>query len=245
MGAVIGGAYACGVDLEKLERLLKTLDLNKLLRLPRTSFLGFVGNTAQEYLFKRRDWRQKDTKITEDVVEFFKVFTSQKDFDVLEIPFAVETVDVDTGEEVILKEGLVARAIAAGVAIPGIHYPVKIDGRFLVDGGLVSKVPVDLAFSLGADCVIGVDVSLPVSRGGVSSIEVLMQAEAIMMKELTQLKLKTLRLEYKERFLLLEPPVDDVKTLLLEKIESPSRAGYQETERKILEIKALIANHGA
>lgn len=241
MGAVIGGAYSCGVDLEKLERLLKTLDLNKLLRLPRTSFLGFVGNTAQEYLFKRRDWRQNDTQITEDVVEFFQVFTQRKSFDQLEMPFAVEAVDVDTGEEVVLQQGLIARAIAAGVAIPGIHYPVKIGERFLVDGGLISKVPVELAFSLGADFVIAVDVSLPITRGGVSSIEVLMQAEAIMMKELNELKLELLKQKYGKRFILLQPPVDDVKTLLLEEIESPSRAGYQKTEEQVPQIQNLIA----
>ncbi|MBI1729425.1 patatin-like phospholipase family protein [Candidatus Acetothermia bacterium] len=240
MGAVIGGAYACGINLHKLELLLKSIDLNKLLRFPRSSLLGLMGNTAQEMLFQGRDWRVKDTERTENLIEFFNLFSQRKAFSELRMPFAIAAVDVDTGEEVVLKNGSVSRALASAIAIPGIHYPVKVDGRFLVDGGVINKVPVELAFALGADVVIAVDVSTPTLRGGVSSVEILMQAESIMMRELNQVKLKSLKDQYGGRYVLLQPSVNDVRTLALGDVETPARAGERETERRIAEIKALV-----
>ncbi len=240
MGAVIGGAYACGIDLDKLERLLKNLDLHKLLRFPRSSLMGLVGNAASEVLFQGRDWRSQDTSRTDALIEFFKIFSQRKAFSDVKIPFAIVSVDVDSGEEIILNSGSIARALASAVAIPGIHYPVKIDDRFLVDGGLLNKVPVDLAFSLGADVVIAVDVSVPMMRGGVSSVEILMQAETIMMRELNRVKLETLKARYGERFIVITPPVDEVKTLALGDVESPARFGERETERSMTHIRRLI-----
>lgn len=243
MGAVIGGAYACGIDLTKLERIIKTLDLNNMLGFPRSSLRGLVGKTASEYLFKRHDWRQHDPESTQALIEFFDVLTQRKTFAELKIRFAVSAVDIDTGEGIVLREGSVSRAIAAGITIPGIHYPVEHQGRFLVDGGLINRVPADVAFSLGADVVIAVDVSAPLIPDATTSVEVLMQAESIMLRELTNLRLALLRERSGERLLVLTPPVKDVKTFSLDEVGPPVRAGEEETERHIGEIKALVARY--
>ncbi len=243
MGAVIGGAYACGVDLTKLERIIKTLDLNRMLRFPKSSLRGLVGNTASEYLLKRRDWRKRDHEGTQALIEFFNVFTQGKSFSELKTCFAVVTVDIDSGEEVVLREGPVARAVAAGIAIPGIHYPVEHRGRFLIDGGLINRVPADVAFSLGADVVLAVNVSAGLASGGVTSVEVLMQAESIVLREMTRLRLMLLTQRVGDRLLLIEPPVEHVKTLSLDKVEPPIRAGEEETSRRMEEIRALIARY--
>lgn len=241
MGAVIGGAYACGVDLEKLERLLKSLDLNRILRFPRNSVRGVIINVASEYLFKRRDWRNKDLEGTKALIEFFNIFSRGKTFSQLPIRFAVVTVDIDTGEEVVLRKGSVARAVAAGVTIPGIHYPVEYQGRFLIDGGLLNLVPADVAFSLGADVVIAVDVSPPLYQGAETSIEVLIQAEAILLHELMRRRLAEVKQRVGSRLLILEPQVKHVNTFSLNELDVPIRAGEQEAEHHIEEIKALIA----
>jgi len=238
MGAVIGGAYACGVDLIKLEQIIKGLDLNKMLHLPKSPLWGLVGNTASE-LFKGRDWRRRDLKSTRAFIEFFDVLSRRQTFSQLKVRFAVTAVDVDTGEGVVLTEGSVSRAVAAGVAIPGIHYPVRWDGRYLVDGGLINKVPADVAFSLGADVVIAVDVSAPLKSGVITSMEVLMQAESIMMRELTRLRLELVRRSHGDRLLILHPPVM-VETLSLSEVDLPIRAGEEEVERRLAEIKALL-----
>ncbi len=240
MGAVIGGAYAGGVDLAKLEEVLKRLDLNKLLGFPHSSVWGVVGNTATE-LFTKRDWRRADPESTQALVEFFELFTRRKTFADLEVPFAVVTADIDTGEEVVLTRGSLGRAMAAGVAIPGIHYPVGIEGRFLVDGGLVNRVPADVAFSLGADLVIAVDVSAELyTREPHSSFEVLLQAESILLRELTRLQLALARERYGARLLILKPAVQHVKALSLEEVEGPARAGEAATEALLPQIRSWI-----
>ncbi len=245
MGAVMGGAYACGVDLGKLEHLLKSLDLNRLLGFPRSSIRGLAVNAATEYLFKRRDWRQRDLESTESVIEFFNVFTQRKSFEELGILFAVMAVDIDTGEEIVIREGPVARAMAAGIVLPGVQYPIKVGERYVVDGGLVNRVPADVAFELGADVVIAVDVSAGLFVPGVvTSLEVLFQAESIMLQELTRLRLELLQERVSERFVVLRPPVDHVKTLSLDEVDLPVRAGAEETERRLAEIQTLVASAG-
>lgn len=240
MGAVIGGAYAGGVDLTKLEAILKRLDLNKLLAFPHSSVWGVVGNTATE-LFTKLDWRRADPESTQALVEFFELFTRRREFADLEIPFAVVTADIDTGEEVVLTQGPLGRALAAGVAIPGIHYPVEIDGRFLVDGGLVNRVPADVAFSLGADLVIAVDVSAELyTEKPHSSFEVLLQAESILLRELTRLQLALVKERYGDRLLILRPPVQHIKSLSLEEIEGPARVGETTTEDLLPEIRSWL-----
>ena len=244
MGAVIGGAFACGVDLAKLERVLKTLDLNKLLGIPDNTFKGvegLVGRTASEYLFKKADWRSVEPAPTQKLFEFFYLFAGDKEFKDLKIQFATVAADIDTGEEVILKEGKVYQAIAASVAVPGIHYPVKLNKRFLVDGGIINKVPVDVAVELGADIVIAVDVSTPLSNKVTTSLDTLIQASAVTAQALTRLKLEQIQQKLGDRLLILRPPIDSVRMLHLKQLDLPIKAGEQEAERYIEQIKALIS----
>jgi len=244
MGAVMGGAFACGVDLDKLERVLKTLDLNRLLGIPDNTLKGvegLVGRTASEYLFKRADWRSVEPVNTKKLFEFFYVFAGDKEFKDLKIPFATVGTDIDTGEEVVLKEGKVYQAIAASVAIPGIHYPVKFDRRFLVDGGIVNKVPIDVAAELGAEIVIAVDVSTPLSSRVETSIDTLVQAAAITAHALTQLKLAQAKRALGDKLLVLRPAIETVRMLHLKQLTLPIKAGEQEAERYLEPIKALLS----
>lgn len=244
MGAVMGGAFACGVDLDKLERVLKTLDLNRLLGIPDNTLKGvegLVGRTASEYLFKKADWRTVEPAHTKKLFEFFYVFAGDKEFKDLKIPFATVAADIDTGEEVILKEGKVYQAVAASVAIPGIHYPVKLGGRFLVDGGIINKIPIDVTVELGADMVIAVDVSTPLSNTVMTSIDTLIQAAAITAQALTCLKLEQVKQKLGNRLLILRPAIDTVRMLHLKQLDVPIKAGEQEAERYIEQIKALIS----
>ena len=76
----------------------------------------------------------------------------------LHLPFAAVAVDVNTGREVILRDGLLVDAIRATISVPGVFVPVTLGPYRLVDGGVLNNVPVDVARQLGADVVIAVDV---------------------------------------------------------------------------------------
>lgn len=80
------------------------------------------------------------------------------DFSTLPIPFACVATDLERGREVVLTNGYLPLAMRATMAIPGFFSPVTIDGRVLVDGGVINNFPTDVARKLGADVVIGVDI---------------------------------------------------------------------------------------
>jgi NTE family protein len=67
--------------------------------------------------------------------------------------------DLANGREIWLKEGSLADAVRASIAMPGLFTPVERNGRLLVDGALVNPVPVSLCRYMGADIVIAVDLA--------------------------------------------------------------------------------------
>lgn len=79
-------------------------------------------------------------------------------FDTLGLPFGCVATDLARGQEIWLREGSVNDAVRASIALPGLFAPVRHDGRWLVDGGLVNPIPVSLARAMGADVVIAVDL---------------------------------------------------------------------------------------
>ena len=83
------------------------------------------------------------------------------DFRQLPIPFACVATDVVTGNEIDMYSGILAECMRTSMAIPGVFSPIKRDSMILVDGGLVNNFPVDVARRMGADIVIGVDVTSP------------------------------------------------------------------------------------
>ncbi len=76
-------------------------------------------------------------------------------------PFRAVATDLENGDEVVLGSGPVYRAVRASISIPGIFEPVRVDGRLLVDGAVVTPLPVRPVRAMGADCVIAVQVPAP------------------------------------------------------------------------------------
>ena len=247
MGAIIGGAYAVGLDLKLLRKVLAELDLNALLHIPRSTFQEVstvAGRIASEMLFKNTNWRQVEGEDAKRLLQFFGLFSRGRAFEDLEVKFAVIAADIDTGEEVVIQEGPLAPAIAASATVPGIHQPFKHGGRFLVDGGIVNKIPADVALRLGAEVVIAVDVSAPLSREVTTSIDVLTQAEAITARELVRTKLELTKRELGDRLVVLRPHMEEITMLALDQVEAAARAGEEEALRKLPEIEVALARAG-
>ncbi|MCD6541031.1 patatin-like phospholipase family protein [Candidatus Bipolaricaulota bacterium] len=140
IGSMVGGAYAAGVSVERIEQEWLNTNLPKVVRsfLPTFPRAGLSsGGELRKYLKSMfGDLRIED----------------------LEIPFAAVACDLDTGETVVLREGPLVDALRASTAIPGIFFPVRWGRRILVDGGLVEPLPVRVCRELGAEIVIGVDI---------------------------------------------------------------------------------------
>ena len=86
-------------------------------------------------------------------------YQEDMDFNDLPIPFACVATDMITGDEIVLRSGSVPNAMRASMAIPGVFSPVTIGDKVLVDGGLVNNFPADVLREMGADIIIGVEVT--------------------------------------------------------------------------------------
>ncbi|WP_110929314.1 patatin-like phospholipase family protein [Bacillus massiliglaciei] len=166
MGALVAAFYAAGTDIEGLYKLSRAFKRKYYLdfTIPK---MGFIAG-------KR-------------VKELIRVFTYNKNFEELNIPIAVVTTDIKTGEKVVFTEGPVSPAVRASISIPGIFVPEKVGKRLLVDGGVVDRVPVSVAKEMGADIIIAVDVAHVKQVSEISSIyDVIMQSLDILQMELVE-----------------------------------------------------------
>jgi NTE family protein len=201
MGAVIGGAYALRPDIDLLERrLLEIVSRKEIFDIEilgkREEPLGERRRLRKIASFARElyGWNMTAFKkwlIPSDKVErLLGEVVGDGTFSETKIPFACCAADLKTGEEVILREGLLLPSIMASSAIPGVFPPVTLNGRTLVDGGVVGGVPVDAAKRLGADFIIGVNVEGALQPKELKyGIDILLRADSICAHELNRMKL--------------------------------------------------------
>ncbi len=74
-------------------------------------------------------------------------------------PYAAVATDLITGREIWLQTGPINEAVRASIALPGLFSPARIDGKWLLDGGLANPVPVSVCRALGADMIIAVNLN--------------------------------------------------------------------------------------
>lgn len=142
IGSVIGSLYASGATIKQLEEMALSIKMSKTLFMLDSTFphSGLISGDRIEKMLNR--FALKD-----------------KTFDDLSISFAAVATDVESGAEVILNQGKVIDAVRASIAIPGIFTPVKYGDYYLVDGGVVDPVPVDVVQMMGADIIIAVSLA--------------------------------------------------------------------------------------
>ena len=192
MGAVVGGLYALGYSADMIDSLIQKQDWNHLMsdNVYRKHIPAFQRNNHNKYVVSlpyNLPFGDKSAGVMlppgvytgQNIYALFLNTTIgyQHDihFDDLPIPFGCISADVRTGEEIVMREGNLAEAIRASMAIPGMFSPVEKDSMLLIDGGVVNNYPVDLVRNMGADIVIGSVFSvdekeLEKSKGSISEI---------------------------------------------------------------------------
>lgn len=179
MGSIVGGLYAAGWSPEEIHQLLLEINWNEVftdgIERNRMSFRrkqddrpylidtrlhfdkegfhlpsGALGGQSLELLLRSIEARTRPAR----------------DFDELPIPYRAVATDIEAGKPLVFDSGSLATAMRASMAIPGAFSPVIYEGHTLVDGGSVANLPVGIAQSLGADSVIAVDISSPLTKPG-------------------------------------------------------------------------------
>lgn len=174
MGAIVGGLYAAGYKADEIEAVLTRIDWKDI-------FHDKPSRDARSMRRKQEDLRWlggvevgvHDGKIAfprglvqgqklQLLLRRLLLSTWQvENFDDLPIPFRAIATDIVTGEKVVFSEGDLAVAIRASMSVPAAFEPIRVDGRLLVDGGVVDNVPVDEARKLGAQRMIVSRVGSP------------------------------------------------------------------------------------
>lgn len=169
IGSIVGGLYACGYDASTLEKIVKSQDWSSLLSNEYKSELVTPFDKAEQSRYNISfPFEQKKLALSNGVLngqnamELFSYLTlgfhDINDFSKLPTPFLCIATDLTNGEEVVLNKGYLPKAMRASMSIPAAFTSAEIDGRMLVDGGIVNNYPVDRCLEMGADIIIGVDI---------------------------------------------------------------------------------------
>lgn len=176
VGSIVGGMYSVGYSPDEIEKTVLNLKFNSLLTNSKDRNLKNIEEKIEndKYPFTMSIDKKLKLSFPMGILNGENIYLQLKDifsraenvrnFNELPIEYRAITTDLQTGKEVILSEGDLALATFKSMAIPSFLEPIKDDGKFYVDGGVVNNFPIDVAISLGADIIIAVDISAENSK---------------------------------------------------------------------------------
>ncbi len=229
-GALIGGVYASGTSIEKIEEVALSVgyrDLAKLIDPIKPSIALIKGNKIIKFLSEN---------LFQERIEDFK------------IPFACVATDIFTGKKVVFNEGDALTAIRASISAPGIFKPVLYKNMCLVDGGLVDPLPVDVAKDMSANIILAVDViDIPrLNEKYANNPEKLRVTDTLRASlKIFERRIIDLTLEKvaDRNVVMIRPDVSEIRTIDFgskKNTKNAIRKGVIATERKIDDILRLI-----
>ena len=223
MGAIVGGLYASGFSPEEIEREIREMDWDDVLedQPPRPERQFRRKRDDDLYLVKKQVGYEsgrlelplgfiQGQKLDLELVRLTQHVAAIRHFDELPIPFRAVATDIETGDEIVLSSGNLARAIRASMAVPGAFDAVELDGRLLVDGLVTNNVPLDVAREMGADIAIVVNVGTPLKARNeiTSALAIIEQYSNIVGEQNVTRQLDTLR----ETDVYIRPELGDIST---------------------------------
>ena len=201
IGAVVASLYAFRVHIDEIEKIskeLKWLDITKV----SLSKFGLLGND----------------KLGDLLVEHI----GNKNIEEADIPLRIIATDISSGEKVVLEKGNLADAVRASACIPGIFKPVEIDGKMLVDGGIVEHVPVTPLKEMNADKIIAVQLLVhQAAKRPDHIIEILLNTFEFMVNNISKPHLKDVDI-------LIKPDLSDFDKVNTNQIDALISKGYNE-----------------
>ena len=174
MGAIVGGLYATGMSAAELEELVGSLDwADAMSDDPDRDDLSFrrkqddreapidieLGLRGTELILPKGaiQGQKLDLLLRELTLDVSHI----NNYDDLPVPFRAVASDIERGEAWVMGEGDLARSIRASMSVPEFIAPFRVDGRLLVDGGIVGNLPVEIMRQMDVDVIIEVDVEFP------------------------------------------------------------------------------------
>lgn len=237
MGGVIGAGYAVGMSPTEMENIAcEVLHIQNILR--------FIDPALPDGGLIRG----------QKLLEFFKRHIGEREFADLNIPLALVAVDLNTAQEVVLKEGSIALALRATTAVPGIFTPLEFNRWRLIDGGVLNNLPVDVLKQMGADKVIAVNCRPPHASGTLSWISnhrFVPKGFTTTMRNLDETLSILLTATEKQKLqkfppdLLIQPQIPSDINLFAgyDRVKELIDIGEKAAEQKLPEIESILKNH--
>jgi len=248
MGSIIGGLYASGYSAADIEEKIGQIDFSSLFSDSPSRHSLFVTQRTErdQYLFSIRfdgfrPYLPKALAAGQRLTNLLTALTIKTDyscsgnFDRLPIPFRAVTTDIITGQVLPLASGSLADAMRASMAFPLAFTAVERDGRFLMDGGIVDPIPVDICRDMGADFVIAVNTVSPLlpAQEINTPIDVANQVTSIMSTKVIQEQLA--QADY-----VIQPDLGNLQSIDFKMYDTLIVMGYQAGRQAIAEIEKAI-----
>jgi NTE family protein len=242
MGAVVGSLYASGMSAAEVEQLIGSVDWQDAFRdrPPRETLNFRRKQDDREFLVRAPIGLRGGTlrfprgliqgqKLNEMLRAATLRVADTDDFDRLPIRFRALATDLSTGAAVVFAHGSLATAVRASMAAPGVFAPVEVDGRLLVDGGLVNNLPVDLAREMGVDAIIAVDVSSRLRPG--KELESVLAVSNQMISILINRETEHSRQMLGDRDVVIEPELGSMSSVDFTRVHEAIAAGEAAARR--------------
>jgi len=214
-GSIVGAAVASALNVEEIVRIGKKMSWFKVSGFP-YSAKGLLSNAPLGDLLRKN--------------------LPYENIEDLPIPFAAVACALETGEEIVLKEGDLPDAVRASCAIPGVFVPVEHEGKNLIDGGVTSLVPAKAVKKMGAEIVIAVDVNAAGATywsSPTTFLGVLFQSAMLLLR--TAGKSQHYRAD-----VVIIPQIAHLRPDEIGKMEEFIKLGEEAARAKIEEIKKLV-----
>jgi NTE family protein len=249
MGAIVGGLYASGYNAAQIDSIFTVSDFDRLVKdyIPRSSKNFYEKENDERYALTLpfESWKigipyaySKGLNIYGLLNKLLHKDRHIRDFNQLATPFLCIATDIECGKQVVLDHGYLSQAIMASASFPSLFSPVIIEGKLLIDGGVVNNYPIDEVRKMGAEVIIGVDV-----QDGLKSREDLKDATQILV-QISNLEMIDKMISKKERTdIYIKPDISEYNVISFSDAAEIIKKGEEASFVVYEEIKALGTNY--
>ncbi len=253
MGGIIAGCYAAGMSPEQIESMVLSESFLRLVNgFPEKGYNYFYHQSEDNPHFLKLNLSldsilnmQLNTSLASDVSLNFAladIFSqasaiSGNNFDSLFIPLRVVAADIFTQNQVILSKGILSDALRATQTVPFFYNPIRVDGKYLFDGGVYNNFPVDVAQdAFNPDVIIGANVSTKIYNDYPYSLDEKLIANSLLFLLLD----KSDPASVPENGVYIQPNLKGYTSFDFAEAKSMIDSGYAQTMRQIDEIKEKV-----
>lgn len=249
MGAIIGGLYAAGYTADELDSIFRDVNTDALIQdnIPRKNKTFYEKYNDEVYVVTLPFQKMRVSVpkgLSKGLYNYNLLsrlthkYRHENDFNKLKIPFVCIATNVETGKEVVFREGSLPLAITASGAFPSLFSPVEIYGSYYIDGGVTNNYPIEEVRKMGADIVIGVDV-----QDGLKNINQINGAAGVLVQISNFQMVERMKQKIAQTDVYIKPNIEGYSVISFEDGEAIIKKGVEAAQKVKDKLAALGTNY--